>query len=199
MKSDHLGEADRVNACKLIESFLLNLRGTMDAALPTVIELSLEQKDNAGATRALRVAHLESLINAILYNPAAALHIMESKKPGSARTFFDKWFSTLKSPIGLPRVHDMKLSIMTMCALLEMDPMVIPTSLQQGWSGIAQAIIHVFQKLPQAIEKRKALKDALDEDEDEDEDEEDEEEDLEQEQRLNLEDDDDEDGSTEND
>ena len=30
MKSDHLGEADRVNACKLIESFLLNLRGTVD-------------------------------------------------------------------------------------------------------------------------------------------------------------------------
>ncbi|KAL5482877.1 NMD5 [Sanghuangporus weigelae] len=187
MKSDHLGEADRVNACKLIESFLLNLRGTVDDALPTVIELSLEQMDNAGATRALRVANLESLINVILYNPAAALHIMESKKSGSARTFFDKWFNALKSPTGLPRVHDMKLSIMAMCALLEMDPTAIPTSLQEGWSGIVQAIIHIFQKLPQAIEKRKALEDAFDEDE------EDEDEDLEQEQPLNLEDDDDED------
>lgn len=30
MKSEQLGETDRVNACKLIESFLLNLRGTVD-------------------------------------------------------------------------------------------------------------------------------------------------------------------------
>ena len=30
MNSDHLGENDRVNASKLIESFLLNLRGEVD-------------------------------------------------------------------------------------------------------------------------------------------------------------------------
>lgn len=30
MSSDQLGENDRVNACKLIESFLLNLRGSVD-------------------------------------------------------------------------------------------------------------------------------------------------------------------------
>ena len=30
IKSDQLGEIDRVNACKLIESLLLNLRGHVD-------------------------------------------------------------------------------------------------------------------------------------------------------------------------
>lgn len=30
MNSDQLGENDRVNACKLIESFFLNLRGEVD-------------------------------------------------------------------------------------------------------------------------------------------------------------------------
>ncbi|EJC98943.1 ARM repeat-containing protein [Fomitiporia mediterranea MF3/22] len=186
MKSDHLGEADRVNACKLIESFLLNLRGTVDDALPAVIELSLEQLDKETFIRALRVANLESIINAILYNPSAALHIMENTKPGAARKVFDKWFAALKSPTGLPRVHDMKLSILTMCALLEMEPSAIPASLQDGWSAIVSAVIHVLQKLPQAIEKRKALEDAYDEaEESEDE--------IDEGQPLNLEDDDDDD------
>lgn len=30
MNSDQLGETDRINACKLIESFFLNLRGEVD-------------------------------------------------------------------------------------------------------------------------------------------------------------------------
>lgn len=30
MSSPHLGEGDRVNACQLIEAFLLNLRGHVD-------------------------------------------------------------------------------------------------------------------------------------------------------------------------
>lgn len=30
MRSEQLGEMDRINACKLIESFLLNLRGEID-------------------------------------------------------------------------------------------------------------------------------------------------------------------------
>ena len=113
--------------------------------------------EKSGSTRALRVANLESLVNAVLYNPEAALHIMESKKPGSSRIFFDKWFNALKSPTGLPRVHDMKLSIMTMCALLQLEPASIPAPLQEGWSGIVQAIVHVFQKLPQAIESKDAF------------------------------------------
>ena len=124
---------------------------TFVQALPSVIELSLGQLDTA-STRALRVANLETIINAVLYNPAAALHIMETTKPGSARMFFDKWFAALKSPTDLPRVHDMKLSIMTMCALLEMDPAAIPSSLQEGWTHIVSAILHIFQKLPQAVE-----------------------------------------------
>ena len=125
----------------------------MFQALPTVIELSLGLLDNSG-TRSLALANLESLINAVLYNPAAALHIMEQTKPGAARTFFDKWFASLKLPSGLPRVHDKKLSIVTLCALLELDPSSIPASLQDGWTAIVSAILHVFQGLPEAIESK---------------------------------------------
>ncbi|KAI5123131.1 hypothetical protein M0805_000834 [Coniferiporia weirii] len=184
MKSEQLGEADRVNACKLIESFLLNLRGQVDDALPSVIELSLGLLESA-ETRSLRLANLESLINVILYNPPAALHLMENANPGTARTFFDKWFATLKVSADLPRVHDKKLSIMAMCALLEMDSAAIPASLQEGWAAIVSAILHVFQGLPEAVEKRKALLDAFKVDDDDDDD------DTANGEVLNLEDDDD--------
>ena len=120
-------------------------------ALPSVIQISLNQMDTASSP-SLRLANLESLINTVLYNPSAALHIMESTAAGSSRRFFDKWFTALKSPSGLPRVHDKKLSIMAMCALLEMDPASVPAPLQEGWAGIVSAILHVFQGLPEAEE-----------------------------------------------
>lgn len=36
LSSDHLGENDRVNGCKLAESLLLNLRGHIDDVSPAV-------------------------------------------------------------------------------------------------------------------------------------------------------------------
>lgn len=122
-------------------------------ALPSVIQISLTQMESA-SSRSLRLANLESLINAVLYNPPAALHVMETTSAGSSRQFFDKWFIALKSPSGLPRVHDKKLCIMTMCALLEMDPASVPAPLQEGWAGIVSAVLHVFQSLPEAEESK---------------------------------------------
>lgn len=77
---------------------------------------------------------------------------METKQANSTRGFFDRWFAALKAEQGLPRVHDKKLSIMAMCALLEMDPSAIPGPLQEGWAGIVAATLHVFADLPRAVE-----------------------------------------------
>lgn len=82
---------------------------------------------------------------------------MESHEAGSARKFFDKWFSALKSEHGFPRVHDKKLSIMAMSALLELDPAAVPPALQEGWAGIVSATLHVFRTLPVAIESKNIL------------------------------------------
>ena len=90
-------------------------------------------------------------MNAVLYNPHAALVIMESSRPGMARLFFDKWFAAINVPSHLPRVHDKKLSIMALCALLEMEPATIPPSLSDGWSGIVAGILKIFKNLPEAI------------------------------------------------
>lgn len=86
---------------------------------------------------------------------------MEGRQPGSARVFLEKWFEALRVPVGggggasgggLSRVHDLKLSVVTMGALLEMDAGAIPASVQDGWTGIVGEALGVFQKLPQAIE-----------------------------------------------
>lgn len=103
-------------------------------------------------TNALRLANLEVLVNAVLYNPQAALHLMESSRPGKARAFFDQWFAAISSAdTRLPRVHDKKLSILALCALMEMEPVTIPPTLTDGWPTIVSGALKIFKGLPQAI------------------------------------------------
>ncbi|KAI0372335.1 ARM repeat-containing protein [Pilatotrama ljubarskyi] len=170
--SDHLGENDAVNGCKLAESMLLNLRGCIDDALQAIITTALSVVDKA-ETNALRLANLNVLVNAILYNPAAALHIMEQAGPGTARSFFDKWFAAINVEARLPRVHDKKLSIMALCALMEIDPANVPESIKEGFYGIVSGALKLFQEYPKAVQARKELEEAFQNDSDDESDEED--------------------------
>ncbi|KAI0057803.1 ARM repeat-containing protein [Artomyces pyxidatus] len=170
--SQHLGENDRVNGSKLAESLLLNLRGHVDDLLQPIIKTAVDHIDSA-ETSALRLANLEVLINVVLYNPAAALQLMEQYKPGTSRVFFDKWFAAVNSDMNLPRVHDKTLTIVALCALMEIDPNAIPEGLKPGWHGIVGGTLKVFKDLPRAVAARKALQDALHEESDDDESEDD--------------------------
>lgn len=102
-------------------------------------------------TKALQLANMEVLVNAVLYNPAATMHIMESFNPGIARAFFDKWFTFINSENKLPRVHDKRLSILALCALLEMIPTAVPTSVKDGWPGIVAGALTLFKDFPRAV------------------------------------------------
>ena len=106
----------------------------------------------APQTRSLRLANLEVLVNSVLYNPAAALHTIDSHGKGLLKLFFDRWFDAVKNETGLPRVHDKKLSILAMCGLLDLDPSEVPQTVQQGWSGIVAGILTTFKTLPKALE-----------------------------------------------
>lgn len=120
-------------------------------ALQPIIFTALGHLDK-GDTAALRLANLEVLINAVLYNPSAALQIMETFRAGMARVFFDKWFAAINAEKKLPRVHDKKLSILALCALLEMPPNTVPEGLSDGWHGIVGGVLRIFKGLPQAVE-----------------------------------------------
>lgn len=158
LTSETLGENDRVNGCKLAESILLNLRGQVDDSLEMIIRTALNSKPE---TKAYSLANLEVLINAIFYNPAAALHIMEGIHPGSSRSFFDRWFAAINSERGLPRVHDKKLSIVTLSALLDMDAGQVPEVLKEGWVGIVGGILSIFKGYSAAVHERKKMQDEL--------------------------------------
>jgi importin-7 len=120
-------------------------------ALQKIVSTALDHVE-AAETNALRLANLEVLINTILYNPSASLRLMEAHSAGASRVFFDKWFATIKDAAGkLPRVHDKKLSIAALCALMELEAADIPQPLQSGWSGIVAGALQIFQDLPKAI------------------------------------------------
>jgi hypothetical protein len=122
-------------------------------ALQAIIVTALDHTEKI-ETGTLRLENLEVLINAILYNPSAALQLIESSRPGMSRMFFDKWFAAINSEEKLPRVHDKKLSILALCALLEMNPSGIPATLNDGWPGIVAGALKIFKDLPGAIESK---------------------------------------------
>jgi hypothetical protein len=72
--------------------------------LQDIITIAADHIDK-GETASFRLANLEILVNAVLYNASAALHFMEAYKPGFSRTFFERWFVAINSN-KLPRVHD---------------------------------------------------------------------------------------------
>jgi len=179
--NEQLGENDRVNGSKLAESILLNLRGAMDDFLQPIVATALNLLDKT-ETPSLRLANLEVLVNAVVYNPRAALHLMEAHQAGMARTFFERWFVAINNDNLLPRVHDKKLSLLALCALMEMPPDAVPESLRDGWPGIVGGALKIFKSLPKAIEDRRRLEILLEEGSDDDEEPED--------QTLNLAEDD---------
>jgi len=91
------------------------------------------------------------LINSVLYNPGAALALMNAQRPHGAQMFFARWFAAVDKEHGLPRVHDKTLSIVAMSALLEMKTSAVPAKLREGWPGIVGEAIKVFKGLPKAV------------------------------------------------
>ncbi|KIY65274.1 ARM repeat-containing protein [Cylindrobasidium torrendii FP15055 ss-10] len=167
MTSEHLGENDRVNGCKLAECMLLNLRGTVDEALQPIIQTTFAHLDEArGAT--LKLSMLEVLVNAVLYNATAALHIMGD----GARKFFDLWFAAInaggKGASKLPRVHDKRLSLLALGQLLEMDPSAIPEPVRDGWPSLLGGALKLFKEYPEAVKSRKELEESMQDDDDDD-------------------------------
>ena len=148
-QDEKLHGMDRICGCKLAEAILLNLRGHADRHVPLFVGLAMKAISSAELkVKAYRVHLLEMVINAIYYNPILALQVLESN--GWTNKFFSSWFSNIES---FTRVHDKKLSICAISALLTLNATEVPTSVQQGWPRLLQGIVRIFQTLP-AAEKR---------------------------------------------
>ena len=149
---DKVGGMDRICGCKLAEALMLNLRGHLDKDIPLFIALAMRVISSSELkVKSYRIHLMEMVINAIYYNPPVALQVLESH--GWTNKFFSSWFSNIES---FTRVHDKKLSIVAISALLTLNAEDVPSSVQQGWPRLMQGVVRLFQTLPAAEKNREA-------------------------------------------
>ncbi|KAG0157021.1 Armadillo-like helical [Penicillium digitatum] len=147
---EKVGGVDRICGCKLAETLMLNLRGHIDQYIPLFIEMAMRVIDAGEAsTRSYRIHLMEMVINAIYYNSALSLQVMEAK--GWTNKFFSTWFANIDN---FRRVHDKKLSIAAISSLLTLKAADVPVSVQQGWPRLLQGVTRLFQTLPAALKQR---------------------------------------------
>lgn len=148
-----VGGVDRICGCKLAEAIMLNLRGgPIDSYIPTFITLPMEVLTGPQAksiVKSYKIHLVEMVINAIYYNPILALQVLESH--GWTNKFFSIWFGSIDS---FRRVHDKKLCIAAISALLTIPGDRVPQSVQTGWPRLLTGATYLFRTLPAAMKLR---------------------------------------------
>ncbi|KAK0662879.1 putative importin [Lasiodiplodia hormozganensis] len=153
-KDEKVGGVDRICGCKLAEILMLTMRGHIDDFVPEFIQLSMHVLLNdEPKVKSYRIHLMEMVINCIYYNPRLSLHVLESN--GWTNKFFSLWFSNIDS---FTRVHDKKLSIAAITALLTLNAQEVPVSVQAGWARLLNGIVRLFQTLPAALKNREEAK-----------------------------------------
>ncbi|KAI1811944.1 importin-beta domain-containing protein [Poronia punctata] len=151
-----VGGVDRICACKLAEAMMLSLRGHIDTSVAGFISMGMAVlSNNEVKVKSYKIHLMEMVINAIYYNPVLALSVLEAK--GWTNRFFSYWFSSMEQ---FSRVHDKKLCIVAIIALLNINPDQVPPSVSTGWPRLLQGITSLFRTLPVAMRNREeAMKD----------------------------------------
>ncbi|KAK1845535.1 nonsense-mediated mrna decay protein [Colletotrichum chrysophilum] len=151
-----VGGVDRICACKLAEAMMLNLRGHIDNYVLRFIEFAMNVLNAQDVkVKAYKIHLMELVINSIHYNPILTLHILETK--GWTNRFFSLWFGSMGN---FTRVHDKKLCIVAISALLSLKADQVPQSVSVGWPRLLQGITELFKTLPAAMKNREeALRD----------------------------------------
>ncbi|KAJ1721002.1 Nonsense-mediated mRNA decay protein 5 [Coemansia erecta] len=154
MKSDRVGENERICACKLMEAIMLNVRGKVDGMIPGFISLAAAYLlvSDAIETAPFLVHALEIILNALHYNPTITLNVLEHHK------WTEGIFTRLmQSVTKFSRVNDKKLLILGLTAVLSVPAEQLPASLQNGLPQLFEGILQTFRTLGQAMESRDAL------------------------------------------
>lgn len=158
MTAEMMSEMDRVAACKLMESVLLNCKGHVDSVIPVFLGFVMPYLTTPKMIKSInfRIQAIEVPINAIYYNPVAALRIFEEN--GWSNTIFNTWFSNIKR---FSRVHDKKLIVLALCALIGLPIEQVPPTLQPAWPRLLQVAVEVLQSLPAAQKYRDELEETF--------------------------------------
>ncbi|CAN8100085.1 unnamed protein product [Discula destructiva] len=152
-----VGGIDRICACKLAEAMMLSLPGHIDECVSGFITMAMTvlTAPEEPKVKSYKIHLMEMIINAIYYNPILTLQVLEQN--GWTNKFFSLWFGSMDT---FTRVHDKKLCIVAIVALLGLSPEHIPASVSVGWPRLLQGITSLFRSLPSALKNREdAMKD----------------------------------------
>ncbi|KAJ2662905.1 Nonsense-mediated mRNA decay protein 5 [Coemansia sp. RSA 1200] len=167
MKSERVGENDRVCACKLTEAIMLHGRGKVDGMIPGFISLAAAYLLVADAiqTSAFLVYSLEVILNALHYNPVITLNVLDQYK------WTEGIFTRLMQNVSkFTRVHDKKLLILGLVAVLSVPAEQLPAPLQGGLGQLFEGILQTFRTYGTAVEARNTVEKLYESDDDLDED-----------------------------
>lgn len=129
-----VGGIDRICACKLAEAMMLSLPGHIDNCVNGFINMAMSVLTTEEVKiKSYKIHLMEIIINAIYYNPILTLQVLETK--GWTNKFFSLWFGSMES---FHRVHDKKLCIVAIVALLGLSPDQVPPSVAVGWPRLLQ-------------------------------------------------------------
>lgn len=147
------GGVDKICGCKLAEALMLNLRGHIDDYVGEFTRLAMKElTSQEPRVKSFKVHLIEMVINAVYYNPQLTLSVLEMNN--LTNKFFSLWFANIDN---FSRVHDKKLSIVAITALLVIPPQQVPASVQQGWPRLLHGLSKLFQTLPQALKSKQSL------------------------------------------
>lgn len=151
MKSTQLGAQDRVSACKLAGQTMLCLKGSMDQHIERYVTIAMSfvvrknAKEEPIVTAELFANALELVVTALYYDPHITIQVLS--RHGQVNDFFFHWFKELSS---FTRVHDRKICILAITALLT----AMPSELA-GMPGVPEqlmrAALTAFDGLPKAL------------------------------------------------
>ncbi|KAI9016788.1 armadillo-type protein [Hyaloraphidium curvatum] len=154
MTEEHLSDGDRICGCQLMESLMLHGKQHLDDVIETFLAYAGNYlNDGEPKSDAYLVHLLEVVVNCLLYNPSLALHLLEQQ--GQTGAFFTLWLQNLDKFV---RVHDKRLCILGLCAILSCPVEQIPAVLKAGWSQLGVAFAKLFETWPAAVEAREHLK-----------------------------------------
>ncbi|WFD08591.1 Nonsense-mediated mRNA decay protein 5 [Malassezia vespertilionis] len=171
--SDQLGISDRIAACQLAEVILLLLKGYVDGALERIITALLphSRKNSPEPSFSLRKWSILVLLEALYYNPNMALQVLDAN--GATAEFFTDALQMLPK---FKRVHECKVTIVSLLSILSVDPNTLPEAIKAGYAHLLRALTRQLKLLPVLVAQRVEVQRALDEGFDENDEEEAEEE-----------------------
>uniref|UniRef100_A0A7N8XA67 Importin 7 n=1 Tax=Mastacembelus armatus TaxID=205130 RepID=A0A7N8XA67_9TELE len=162
------GEDPECHAAKLLEVIILQCKGRgIDQVVPLFVTAALERLTREVKTSELRTMCLQVAIAALYYSPPLLLNTLENLRfPNNTEPitnhFITQWLKDVDCFLGL---HDRKMSILGLCALIDLEHR--PQAVNQVASQLLPAAILLFSGLKRAYACR-AEHENEEEDDDED-------------------------------